>query len=377
MIRLLTIIGARPQIIKAAALSRAIRSHFKNDIREDLLHTGQHYDENMSGVFFEELGIPKPTYQLNVGSASHGKQTAAMIDGIETILLENKYDAVVVYGDTNSTLAGTLAATKIHIPVIHIEAGLRSFNKRMPEEINRIMCDHASTLLFSPTQQGIANLEKEGITHHSMPWTFDRQGVFHCGDVMYDNSLHYSQRDHQATLQRLNLVNKRFGLCTIHRDTNTDDAFHLKSILEALRDISTQYNCQLVLPLHPRTMHRLSEEHKAILEQAPSLRIIEPLSFLEMIDLESTCSFIITDSGGVQKEAYFFKKPCVIMREQTEWVELVENGNAALAGADNTKILASLGKLLEGESAMTWPNLFGDGQSAVFICTKIMELLKG
>jgi UDP-GlcNAc3NAcA epimerase len=376
MIQLLTIIGARPQIIKAAALSRAIQTNFSHHIREDLLHTGQHYDANMSGVFFEELGIPQPTYQLNVGSASHGKQTAAMIDGIESILLEKKYHAVVVYGDTNSTLAGAIAAAKLHIPVIHIEAGLRSFNKKMPEEINRIMCDHASTLLFSPTEQGILNLNKEGIHHHPAPWTSDSQGVFHCGDIMYDNSVHYSQKDHSTTLQRLDLVHKKFGLCTIHRDTNTDDPLNLKSILEALREISIQHNCDLILPLHPRTLHRMNDEHKNILEQTSGIRIIEPLSFMEMIDLESTCAFIITDSGGVQKEAFFFKKPCVIMREQTEWVELVENGNAALAGADKSKIIASLELLLKNEASMTWPNFFGDGHSAVFICNKIMEFLK-
>jgi UDP-GlcNAc3NAcA epimerase len=376
MIRLLTIIGARPQIIKAAALSRAIQTHFAQDIQEDLLHTGQHYDSNMSGVFFEELGIPKPTYQLNVGSAAHGKQTAAMIDGIESVLLEKKYDAVVVYGDTNSTLAGALAAAKIHIPVIHIEAGLRSFNKKMPEEINRIMCDHASTLLYSPTLQGIVNLEKEGISHHPMPWTSDTQAVFHCGDIMYDNSLYFSQRDHGVALKRLGLVDKRFGLCTIHRDTNTDDASNLEAILESLSEITLQHDCDLVLPLHPRTLHKMSEKHRNLLEQAKRIRVIDPLSFLEMIDLEKNCAFIITDSGGVQKEAFFFKKPCVILREQTEWVELVENGNAALAGAVKSKIITSLEMLLERESHMTWPNFFGDGQSSVFICNKIVEFLK-
>ena len=376
MIRLLTIIGARPQIIKAAGLSRAIQTNFSHDIQEDLLHTGQHYDTNMSGVFFEELGIPMPTYQLNVGSASHGKQTAAMIEGIESILLEKKHDAVVVYGDTNSTLAGTMAAAKLHVPVIHIEAGLRSFNKKMPEEVNRIMCDHASTLLFSPTHQGIENLKKEGIAHHSAPWTSDAQGVFHCGDIMYDNSLFFSNRDHGQTLQKYNLQGQRFGLCTIHRDTNTDDATNLRAILEALSEITERHDCDLLLPLHPRTLHRMNDDHKRILEESRRICIIEPLSFLEMIDLESACSFIITDSGGVQKEAFFFKKPCVIMREQTEWVELVENGNAALAGADKSKIITSLEMLLKNEAGMTWPNFFGDGHSAAFICNKIMEFLR-
>lgn len=377
MIHLLTIIGARPQIIKAAALSRAISQHFNDRITEDLLHTGQHYDSNMSDVFFSELGIPSPTYQLQVGSASHGKQTALMIEGIENVLLQKKYDAVVVYGDTNSTLAGAIAASKIHVPVIHIEAGLRSFNKRMPEEINRIMCDHSSTLLFSPTKQGIINLEREGIRHQPAPWSFDRQGVFHCGDIMYDNSLHFSQTARRDTLDRLGLAASKFGLCTIHRDTNTDHDENLKAILRALSTITQRYDCTLVLPLHPRTMHRLTAEHKAIIESNEKIKIVEPLSFLEMIDLESNCSFVITDSGGVQKEAFFFKKPCVIMREQTEWVELVENGNAQLAGANEAKIVAALGTLLQNEASMTWPDFFGDGQSSVFICNKIMEFLKG
>ncbi len=376
MIHILTIIGARPQIIKAAALSRAIKHHFSGEITEDLLHTGQHYDANMSSVFFEELEIPQPNYQLNVGSASHGKQTAMMIDGIEQILLQKKHHAVVVYGDTNSTLAGAIAASKLHIPVIHIEAGLRSFNKKMPEEINRVMCDHVSSLLFSPTLQGIKNLELEGIKHQSAPWSFDRPAVFHCGDIMYDNSVYFAQRAGNAAREKFDLEGKKFGLCTIHRDTNTDDASNLKNILEALREITISFDSEIILPLHPRTLHRLGEEHKAILTAANRIKIVEPLSFVEMIEMESNCDFVITDSGGVQKEAFFFKKPCVIMREQTEWVELVENGNARLAGANKDQIVEALGILMKNRSSMNWPSFFGDGNSALFICSKIIEFLK-
>jgi UDP-GlcNAc3NAcA epimerase len=376
MIHILTIIGARPQIIKAAALSRAIKHHFKDEITEDLLHTGQHYDANMSSVFFEELEIPQPHYQLNVGSASHGKQTAMMIEGIEQILLQKKHHAVVVYGDTNSTLAGAIAASKLHIPVIHIEAGLRSFNKKMPEEINRVMCDHVSSLLFSPTLQGIKNLELEGIRHQSAPWSFDKPAVFHCGDIMYDNSVYFAQRAAKGAREKFNLEGKKFGLCTIHRDTNTDDAVHLKSILEALKEITISFDCEIILPLHPRTHHRLGEDHKAILAAANRIKIVEPLSFVEMIEMESNCDFVITDSGGVQKEAFFFKKPCVIMREQTEWVELVENGNARLAGANKDQIVESLGVLMKNRDTMNWPSFFGDGNSALFICSKIIEFLK-
>lgn len=378
MIQILTIIGARPQIIKAAAISRAIRKHFSHSIEEHLLHTGQHYDENMSEVFFNELGIPRPTYQLHAGSGSHGTQTAFMIDGIEKVLASHTYDAVLVYGDTNSTLAGAIAAVKLHIPVVHVEAGLRSFNKQMPEEINRILCDHSSTLLFSPTAQGIENLRRENITHHDYPWSADRPGVFHCGDIMYDNSLHFSSlaKESSGLHQSWQIHEESFCLCTIHRNNNTDDPLLLEQIIRGLDRISREKNTDMVLPVHPRTKSRLTGIIGEILQSNPRIRIIPPLSFVDMIRLESTCSMVITDSGGVQKEAFFFEKPCIIMREQTEWVELVENGNALLAGADEHRIFEAYEALEKARPGMTWPNFFGDGEASVFICKTILEGLR-
>lgn len=375
MIHILTIIGARPQIIKAAAISRAIQSHFSDKITEHLLHTGQHYDENMSEVFFQELGIPRPTYQLNVGSGSHGAQTAMMIQGIEEILQRQHYDAVLVYGDTNSTLAGAIAAVKIHIPVVHVEAGLRSFNKAMPEEINRILCDHSSTLLFSPTKQGIENLGKENILHHEKPWSADKPAVFHCGDIMYDNSLHFAKEAANSSqiLEKVGVQAGQFLLCTIHRNTNTDDPQLLMEILVGLDAISRAAATTIVLPLHPRTKGKLTPEMLALISTHDRIRITEPLSFIDMIVMESSCSMVITDSGGVQKEAFFFKKPCIILREQTEWVELVENGNAILTGADSNKMIQAYNALKSKEMDMTWPSFFGNGQAAHFICSTLLE----
>lgn len=375
MIQILTIIGARPQIIKAAAISRAIHNHFSESITEHLLHTGQHYDENMSEVFFQELGIPRPTYQLNVGSGSHGAQTALMIQGIEDILQRNHYDAVLVYGDTNSTLAGAIAAVKIHVPVVHVEAGLRSFNKAMPEEINRILCDHSSTLLFSPTKQGIENLYKENIVHHEKPWSADRPAVFHCGDIMYDNSLHFAKEaaNRSQILEKVGVQLGQFFLCTIHRNTNTDDPKLLTEILVGLDAISEAASTDIVLPLHPRTKGKLTPEMLKLISKHNRIRIIEPLSFIDMIAMESACSMVVTDSGGVQKEAFFFKKPCIILREQTEWVELVENGNALLTGANSKKMIDAYHALKSRENEMTWPDFFGNGQAAQFICSILLE----
>lgn len=377
MKKILTVIGARPQIIKAAAISRAIANHWKNEIQEDIVHTGQHYDQNMSEVFFEELGIPKPAFNLQVGSGTHGSQTGAMLAGIEKILLEHKHDAVLVYGDTNSTLAGALAAVKIHVPLIHIEAGLRSFNKRMPEEINRIMCDHASTLLFSPTKQGISNLEKEGIKHSDLPYSAEHPGVFHCGDIMFDNSRYFAEisKSKSTIIKDLALTEQSFGLCTIHRDTNTDQPELLAQIIEGLLEITALSGKKIVLPLHPRTRNKMSVELATKLESNPHIILTEPLSFLDMVEMESRCDFVITDSGGVQKEAFFFKKPCIILREQTEWVELVSNGNAMLTGANRDKIIKAYQDLIAKESTMTWPAFFGDGSASEFICQTIFDYL--
>lgn len=316
MINILTVIGARPQIIKAAALSRAIKNKFPDSIKEIIVHTGQHYDENMSGVFFDELSIPRPDYNLSVGSGSHGKQTAAMINGIEEILINEKPNAIVLYGDTNSTLAGAIAASKIHIPVVHIEAGLRSFSKAMPEEVNRIMCDHVSTLLFSPTITGFNNLIKEGFDPKAnAPFTADHPKIYHCGDVMYDNSLHFSSLADQKIdlISKLGLKENAYILATIHRNNNTDEPKRLNSIFKSLNDISKEKELDVVLPLHPRTKKlldtNLSADNLNAIKANKKFHIIDPASFLEMIALEKHCKLVMTDSGGVQKEAFYLKNP--------------------------------------------------------------------
>lgn len=375
--KILTVIGARPQIIKAAALSRAISTHFKDQLEEILVHTGQHYDENMSAVFFDELGIPKPHYNLAVGSGTHGHMTAAMLSGIETILEKEKPTAVVIYGDTNSTIAAALAAAKIHIPVVHIEAGLRSFHKAMPEEINRIAADHMSTLLFVPTQAGMNNLAKEGFElKHKAKATIDAPNVYHCGDVMYDNSLYFAELSAQKStiISDLSLNDLPFILCTIHRDNNTDDATALQGIFEALLELVKRTQMAVILPLHPRTRGKiqslLSPEFQERLKAQTRIQLIEPAGFLDMIALEKNARLIVTDSGGVQKEAYFFAKPCVILREQTEWVEVVAAGAAILTGAHTDRILSAAQQLLTLE-IQTDPAIFGDGHAAHFICEKI------
>lgn len=378
MKKIVTVIGARPQIIKAAALSRAIRKQFAGQLQEIIIHTGQHYDENMSQIFFQELNIPRPDYNLQVGSGLHGQQTARMIEGIETILLNEKPAALVLYGDTNSTLAGAIAAAKLHIPIVHIEAGLRSFNKAMPEEINRIMCDHASTLLFAPTQTGYKNLLAEGFqADHQAPYSPDRPGIFHCGDVMYDNSLYFAElaeKNHQL-LNQIAPKGEAFVLATIHRNNNTDIPERLNAIFQALLHIANQAH-RLVLPLHPRTakqmQNHLDQELLSEIQQHPHIHILPPVSFLEMIMLEKNARLILTDSGGVQKEAYFFNKPCIITRSETEWIEIVENGCGRIVNADKHLIIEAFNHFTQ-QPTMEFPALFGDGHAAEFICTEIIK----
>ena len=271
MIKAITIIGARPQIIKAAAISRSIRNSFKNELQEIIVHTGQHYDKNMSEVFFSEMEIPSPHYNLNVGSSSHAMQTALMMQKIEDVLIKEKPEIVILYGDTNSTLAGSVTAVKMHIPVIHIEAGLRSFNKSMPEEINRIVCDHNSTMLFSPTITGVNNLKKEGINiNNKPPFSIDNPGVFHCGDVMFDNAVYYADKAEtkKSILKKMNLEKDKFLLATIHRDNNTDDPLRLNSIFSAINKISSENKLNVIIPLHPRTSKILKSNLSNILYNA-------------------------------------------------------------------------------------------------------------
>ena len=384
--KLVTIIGARPQIIKAAALSRAIRNHYANQIQEVIVHTGQHYDDNMSQVFFDELQIPRPDYNLHVGSASHGVQTARMTEGIEALLLKEQPDFIVLYGDTNSTLAGAVAAAKIHVPIVHIEAGLRSFNKSMPEEINRIVCDHCSTLLFTPTKAGLENLKREGFSideggpstgSGTAKPTIDNPKVYHCGDIMYDNSLYFTDIAEEKTdiIKRLALSDQPYILATIHRDSNTDHPERLSAIFRSIIKLSEE--CQVVLPLHPRTAKllktNLDENFQKQIFSCQNIKLIPPVSFLEMIALECHAQLIMTDSGGVQKEAYFFKKPGIILRPETEWVEIVKTGNAILADADECRIMEAW-QHFKDNPPTAFPEIFGDGHAAEFMLEKILQV---
>lgn len=377
--KILTVIGARPQIIKAAALSRAINNGFSDRIEEKILHTGQHYDANMSAVFFDEMGIPRPHFNLNTGSGKHGVQTAKMIAGIEEVLENETFDAIVLYGDTNSTIAGAVAASKLHLPIVHIEAGLRSFNMAMPEEINRIVCDNLSTVLFAPTQTAVDNLRREGFL--SSKATFadgNRRHVFHSGDIMYDNSLYFARIADEKTdiLRRLGLEDEKFVLATIHRDNNTDNPERLTAIAEALLEI-TERGYKIVLPLHPRTKkllpQNLSEDDYRRITSNPDILIIPPVSFFEIIVLERHASLIMTDSGGLQKEAYFFRKPCLILRPETEWVEIVEQHAGIITDADKELIVRSFDEYIDTEPQ--FPPLFGDGHSAEFMLDKTLNII--
>lgn len=346
--KFLTVIGARPQFIKAAPISRELRNYHQ----EIILHTGQHYDKNMSDIFFEELNIPKPDYHLHVGSSSHAYQTAEMLKGIEDIIQQDKPDYVLVYGDTNSTLAGAIAASKLHIPVIHIEAGLRSFNKKMPEEINRIMTDHVSEYLFCPTETAVKNLLSENIT----------KGVYNVGDVMYD-AVDYNlklAKENVSILEKHNLSVEEYLLITVHRAENTDNEKKLRNILKALAELEEVK----VWPIHPRTKHLL-EKLNIKLENIPNLIVIDPVGYLDMLVLQNNAKKILTDSGGVQKEAYFLEKPCVTLREQTEWVETLEDNANILVGTNVEGIIQAVNLNVNP----TYHKSFGDGNSAKKIVT--------
>ena len=382
-IKLINIVGARPQIIKASAISRAIRKHFSGKISEIIVHTGQHYDKEMSDVFFDELEIHKPNYNLGVGSARHGRQTAMMITGIEDVLFDEKPDCVLLYGDTNSTLAGAVAASKLHYPVIHIEAGLRSFNKTMPEELNRIISDHSSTLLFAPTNAAFKNLIGEGFKpENSPPYTIDNPKIYLTGDIMYDNTLFFAglaEKKKSTFLEQLSLVRNEYALVTIHRDSNTDDIVVLNEILVTLKALAEEKNIVLVMPLHPRTIVSLKTKLKSLyddLTHCDHIKIIPPVSFLEMILLEKNCRLIITDSGGVQKESHFFKKPCIVLRKETEWIELVNNGTAKLVGADPERIRFEFLNFVDLMIPLDYPGFYGDGKTAEFILNEILMMFE-
>lgn len=375
-IKLIQIIGARPQIIKAAAISRIIRKKYQSKIQDIIIHTGQHYDTNMSQVFMQELDIPKETYNLQIGSGMHGAQTAQMIEKIEKILIYENPNAVLVYGDTNSTLAAAIAAVKIHIPIIHIEAGLRSFNKSMPEEINRIMCDHASTLLFTPTETGYKNLEHEGLRFiESKPISRDNPKVYYCGDIMYDNTLFYSSIADKNIdiLKKYGIKMDSYFLATIHRPANTDSNENLSHICAEFAKIYKETSFPILLPLHPRTKIYL-EKYGLLsdLQNNAGIIIMPPASFLEMIALEKHALCIITDSGGVQKEAYFCKKPAIIVRPETEWVEILQQNCAVLSKPEE---ISKYVKYMLANRPQKYPHIFGDGKAAEFICKTIIKFI--
>ncbi len=417
MLKIITIVGARPQFIKAAVFSRLIRSEqFKDKICEILVHTGQHYDENMSDIFFKEMEIPKPDYHLGIGSLSHGAMTGAMLEKIEKLLLKEKPDCVLVYGDTNSTLAGALAASKLLIPVAHIEAGLRSFMMVMPEEQNRRLTDHLSTFLFCPTEFAVKNLEKEGIfsvffENYSAKDRYkknkddikenlndnlknnsdknsendlqdnlkknakifnkttpdaDNKLVSLCGDIMHEASLYYREKVKKYNSKLIERLPANFFLLTIHRQENTDNLERISSIFSAINKIK---NHEVVFPVHPRTRKIIE---KMGIKFESHIHCIDPVGYLDMILLEDKCDFIVTDSGGVQKEAYFFKKPCITLRDTTEWIELVENGWNTLTGADEGKIIEAINNMPKYGTNV---DLYGDGVVAEKIASTLFKYL--
>ena len=378
MLKIVTVIGARPQFIKAAAISRAIGKYYKDQVTEIIVHTGQHYDPEMSEIFFKQLQIPRENYNLKVGSGSHGVQTARMISGIEDILIAEQPGCIILYGDTNSTLAGAVAASKLCIPIVHIEAGMRSFTKNVPEEINRIMCDHVSTLLFTPTLTGAANLYKEGFSKdNSGPYHIDNPRVIPCGDIMYDNSLYFREvaLQESSILKQLDLAKGGFALVTVHRNNNTDNQDRLQSIFESLDRLTHSAGATFIVPLHPRTrkMIAMNPGLESKIAANSKIRIIPPASYLDMIALESHASMIITDSGGVQKESYYFEKPCIILQSETPWVELVKNGCAELADADPNAIESAYYYFTKPDLKLNFKPEFGDGKAAEFTVAEIVK----
>lgn len=366
--KLLQIVGARPQFIKVAPLSRAIAAHNESatsPIVESIVHTGQHYDKGMSDVFFEELNIPKAHHNLGVGSASHGAQTAAMLQSIEEVILNEKPTAVIVYGDTNSTLAGALAAVKLHIPVLHIESGLRSFNRSMPEEINRVATDHVSDLLLAPTPTAVENLKNEGLEKITR----------RTGDIMFDTVLYNAKlaAEKSNILSELELDEGGYGLVTLHRAENTDDVQRLSAILSSLNQVAAS-GLRLVFPVHPRTRHAIA---RVLPDWQPhsNLLLQDPVGYLDMMRLLSGSRLVLTDSGGLQKEAFFLNKPCITMRDETEWVETVQAGGNQIVGADQNRITAAVDQVLGADMPEYDHSAFGSGKAADETLDIILEFL--
>ena len=355
--KIVTILGARPQFIKAGSVSREIVKH--KEIEEVLVHTGQHYDANMSDIFFDEMKIPKPNYFLGIGGKSHGAMTGQMIEKIEEVCIKEKPDWVLVYGDTNSTLAGAIVSSKLHIKLAHIEAGLRSFNMKMPEEVNRILTDRVSNILFCPTDTAVKNLKKEGFP---FLMTNGEQRIANVGDVMQDGAIFYKHLSVKPSID----FKDNFILCTIHRAENTDDEVRLKSIFDALNEIAIEK--QIILPLHPRTK-KIIDNLNLMTE---NLTIIDPVGYLEMVWLIDHCSLVMTDSGGLQKEAYFFKKQCITLRDDTEWVELIDIGVNTLVGADKTKILKAYKNNNTFKLEDNKIDLYGGGHASENIVSKLI-----
>jgi UDP-GlcNAc3NAcA epimerase len=373
--KIATIIGARPQFIKAAVVSRAISEFNKQSpanpsrlVNEIIVHTGQHYDRNMSDVFFEEMDIPKPDYFLDINGLSHGAMTGQMLEKIEPVLIDEKPHVVLVYGDTNTTLAGALAAAKLHISIAHVEAGLRSFNRKMPEEINRVLTDHVANFLFCPTDQSVENLKTEGIptveptlsNKHSSA-AIHSTHVYPVGDVMLDAAMYYRKHARKPPMT----IPEKFILATIHRAENTDSPIRLSAIIEGFEKIGVEI--PIILPLHPRTRNKMEAWD---LTASNRIQIIDPVSYFEMVYLLENCALVMTDSGGLQKEAFFFKKPCITLREETEWVELVKHGFNLLAGAKSEHIYNAYKAILETDLDFSI-ELYGDGRAG----NRIVEIL--
>lgn len=356
MRKIVTIVGARPQFVKAATLSR----HFQLiGIEEMMIHTGQHFDANMSEVFFDEMEIPKPAYQLDIHGLTHGAMTGRMLEGIEKILIKENPDGVMVFGDTNSTFAGALAASKLQIPVIHVEAGLRSYNMAMPEEINRILTDRISNVLFCPTDTAVNNLKREGF--ENMPVQIIKNG-----DVMQDAAIYYAAKAKEKSNILNQIALSEFVLATIHRQENTDSPENLGNIIYGLNEINRQI--PVVVPIHPRTRNVLMQ-----FNIIPEFKLIEPVGYFDMIMLLKSCELVITDSGGVQKEAFFFGKQCITLREQTEWVELIENGFNTLVGSDVEKLKAAFEDFKTKKSDFSI-DLYGKGEAAAKAALSILNL---